>query len=225
MLPLIFCIVILCGHFAFASTSLTPDWSKVSGRKLPDVVFTDGLDQQVRLADYNNKVVILHPMFTHCPSTCLLMSSRLSAAIEGLSSVERERLRVLSFSFDPAEKIEDLKKFENIFHVDRKIWKIVRAKPQMIQELLDALDFRTLQLSAANFEHANLVFVIGTDRVVRDYILGSDLTADRLKKAIQLNDISYSGVLTLKSYIYVFAGIGLLISTFIAAQQLMKSHP
>src|SRR5262245_39340876 len=85
---------------AFASVSLTPDWEKISGKKLPDVVFTDSAGREVRISDIKNKIIILHPMFTRCQSTCMFVSSRLETAIKNLPLDDRNNFLVLSFSFD-----------------------------------------------------------------------------------------------------------------------------
>ena len=210
-------ITIFSVNISQASVSFTPDWQKISGKKLPDARFIDSNEKIVRLSDYNGKILILHPMFTHCQSTCAFISSRLSAAINELPKAQRKNFEVLSFSFDPAENSESLAKFEKMFH-----WKVVRSDSVMVQPLLTALDYRTLQLNTSNYEHPNLVFVVGKDHVLRDYIYGSDLTAERLAgilRSSERNDWSFSDA---KPFIYIVALIGLLISTFIVATYLSK---
>jgi protein SCO1 len=212
-------LTIFSANNSHASVTFTPDWQKISGKKLPDAQFIDRDGKIIRLSDYREKLLILHPMFTHCQSTCAFISSRLSAAIDGLSKAERKNFEVLSFSFDPAENSESLAKFE------RKLqWKVVRGDTAIVQQLLTALDYRTLQLNTSNYEHPNLVFVVGKDGVLRDYIYGSDLTSARLAailRSSERKDWSFSDA---KSYIYIVALIGLLISTFVAASHLTKTQ-
>ena len=220
----IFLIVILTGNISGASVSLTPDWEKISGQTLPDVVFTDAAEREVRLSDYEHMVLILHPMFTHCPSTCTIVASQLSAAIQGLSTQERSKLRILSFSFDPAETPEGLAKFEKMFSADVSFWKVVRARPERIQEMLTALDFRTLQLAPSNYEHPNLVFLASSDRVLRDYIFGSDLTSERLSRSLRTLQSGGSDLLKFQSHVFPLAVIGLFISAFVVAHQLSRAR-
>jgi protein SCO1 len=213
LLLLILAFTFSSADFSNASVSFTPDWQKISGKKLPDVEFIDSHEKIVRLSDYSGKILILHPMFTHCQSTCAFISSRLSAAIKGLPGLERNNFEILSFSFDPAETSESLTKFEKMFH-----WKVVRGDAAMVQQLLAALDYRTLQLNTSNYEHPNLLFVVGKDGVLRDYIYGSDLTSDRLASLLQ----SSRTLSTAKPYIYIAALLGLLISTFVAVSRITK---
>ncbi len=213
---------ILFGDYCNASVSFTPDWEKVSGKTIPDVQFIDAGENVIRVSDFKDKIIILHPMFTHCPSTCAFISSRLSTAIKGLSAAERNSFEVLSFSFDPTETSESLTKFEKMFQIDRSHWKVVRADNKMIQQLLTALDYRTLELSASNYEHPNLLFIVGKDRIVRDYIYGSDLTSKRLSAILHSSENTSWNFSDMKSYIYIVAMIGLLISAFVTAFHLTK---
>ena len=206
------------------ASSFTPDWEKISLKALPDVIFTDAREKTVHLSDYKGKILLLHPMFTQCPSTCTFISSRLATAIKGLSKVEQDDLRILSFSFDAKETSGKLAKFEKTFQVDGLHWKVVKTKPEMLQQILTALDYRTLQLGTSNYEHPNLLFVVGKDGVLRDYIYGGDLSSDRLKGMLRSAEAGYSSFPAVKSYVYAFAVIGLLISTFVVASHFAKVH-
>jgi protein SCO1 len=210
-------VTIFSVDISHASASFTPDWQKISGKRLPDAQFIDSHEKNIRISDYKGKILILHPMFTHCQSTCPFIFSRLSAAMNALSTAERNDFEVLSFSFDPAETSESLAKFEKMFH-----WKVVRADPGTVQQLLASLDYRTLQLNASNYEHPNLVFVIGKNGVLRDYIYGSDLTSNRLTAILRSSEGNAWNLSESKPYIYIVALIGLLISTFVVASHLSK---
>lgn len=221
---LIFAFTIFSGSISNASAPFTPDWEKISGKKLPDICFVDANGVIVRISDYNDKVLILHPMFTHCQSTCTFISSRISTAIKGLSASERNNFEVLSFSFDPKETSESLAKFEKMLQIDPSLWKVVRADTISVQKLLVALDYRTLQLGTSNFEHPNLIFVVGKGSILQDYIYGSDLTSDRLAGILRSAEKNYSKMPDLKSYLYIFAVIGFLISSFLVATYLAKAR-
>jgi hypothetical protein len=123
----------------------------------------------------------------------------------------------LSFSFDPEETSESLRKFEKMFH-----WKVVRGDAVIVQKLLAALDYRTLQLNTSNYEHPNLVFIVGKDGVLRDYIYGSDLTSERLAAILGSSERNDWEMSDSKPYIYIVAVIGLLLSAFIVATYLTK---
>lgn len=221
---LVLALTIFSGNISTASAPFTPEWGKVSGRKLPDVRFADADGAIVRLLDYKDKIIILHPMFTHCPSTCAFISSRISTAIKGLSNAERNNFEIVSFSFDPNETSENLAKFEKMFQIDRSVWKVVRADAAAVQKLLTALDYRTLQLGKSNYEHPNLIFIVGKDGILQDYIYGSDLTADRLAGILNSAEKNNSKMPALKLYLYVFALIGFLISTFFVATHLTNAR-
>jgi protein SCO1/2 len=224
ILPRIFVFLIFTANLVWCSASLTPNWEKISGTTLPDITFTDTDGNSIHLSDYNDKTLILQPMFTHCPSTCLFVSSRLSSAVKDLSPKERTSLRILSFSFDPEETPQSLQKFRKTFQVNPSIWKVVRADAVNTGRLLKALDFRTMQINSRNYDHANLVFVIGKDRVVREYIFGSEIDFQRLSKSIRSAENDHGSFVSMKSYIYVIAGIGLLIAGFIAVHHITTNN-
>jgi cytochrome oxidase Cu insertion factor (SCO1/SenC/PrrC family) len=128
-------------------------------------------------------------------------------------------VQILSFSFDPAETDQGLAAFQKL-NAGEPNWKVVRATPDQIQQLLDALDFRTLQVGQSNYEHANLVFIANGDRVLRDYVFGADLTPERLQRSIQIAEGRRTGS---KSNLLVFAVIGLLVCTFIVVSLWTKN--
>lgn len=219
--------IVICGLACLQATPadalVPPDWEKVAGTHLPETVFIDRSGKEIRLSDMKGAILILQPMFTRCPGVCSVVAARLAQALNGLSPEDRQNLRVVSFSFDPDETQEGLAKFEKEFGVDSATWKVVRGRPAEIQRLLAALDFRTMLLGQANFEHPDLVFVVDRDGVVRDYIPGTNVDAVRLSVATRLKARG-SWMTTFKPLIPAIALLGLAVSVFVLVHSLTKKH-
>ncbi|MDX1604948.1 MAG: SCO family protein [Candidatus Competibacterales bacterium] len=88
-----------------AACSDPVDWKTrdISGL-MPELAFTltSERGEQVDAADYRGKALLLFFGYTHCPDICPLTLARLRAALNRLEPRQRQQVRVLFVSVDPA---------------------------------------------------------------------------------------------------------------------------
>lgn len=94
-----------CGGGSHAPATTTPASSQ--GRPVADAVASDFAlrDQNgrvVRLSAQQGKVVLLTFLYTNCPDVCPLIASNLAIVLHRLSQAQRQDVRVLAVSVDPA---------------------------------------------------------------------------------------------------------------------------
>ena len=69
----------------------------------PDVTLQDTSGAPFNLArDTAGEVVLVYAGYTHCPDVCPTTMADIAAALRGLTPEERQRVRVVMFSTDPA---------------------------------------------------------------------------------------------------------------------------
>jgi protein SCO1 len=86
--------------------------SPFEGATRPEVPVTDFAlrdqeDDVVQLSKLRGEVVVLTPLYTHCTETCPLTAQQVRGALDDLSDSEREGVRALALSVDPANDTAD----------------------------------------------------------------------------------------------------------------------
>ena len=72
------------------------------GKEAPDFALTDQDGRAMRLSGLRGKLVLMTFGFTHCPNICPTTLANLAAICRGLPAEDRERVRVLFITVDPA---------------------------------------------------------------------------------------------------------------------------
>lgn len=73
------------------------------GRTLPSFSLRDEAGRTVRSDDLRGSVVLVTFLDTQCTDACPIVAGELARAVDALAPAERERVRVLGISVDPAE--------------------------------------------------------------------------------------------------------------------------
>ncbi len=175
LVPLFF--LFLFSHAQTGGTGIPPNESRTLGKPVPDVVLVDSEGNEFNLYSLKGKPVILSPIYTRCTSACPIITESLKKMV---SSVKAEDVYILSLTFDPQDKISDLKAFKEKHSLKGDNWKVVlvRDKSQLFK-LLDAIDFRFATLPGRQFVHPNLIVFLDRDMVIRKYMYG--VSFDRLE--------------------------------------------
>lgn len=164
------------------STGIPPDESRVLGKPLPDITLIDSYGNTFHLYSLKGKPIILSPIYTKCQSACPLITDSLKKVIPKLGVPGRD-FWVLSFSFDPSDTVEDLKRFQMEHQLDGVGWKVV--KPVSREELfrfLDAIDFRFMTTdNGRDFVHPNLVLIVSPDMRALKFAYGVVFKEEDLK--------------------------------------------
>lgn len=170
-------------------TGIPPNESRTLGKHLPHVKLVDSYGNAFEIYELKGKPIILSPIYTRCNSACPIITDSLKKVLPKLGKPGRD-FWVLSLSFDPKDRIEDIRKFQENYHIDGFGWKVVIAKDKEdLFRLVDAIDFRFMTLENRDFVHPNLLVVISPDMRVKKYLYGVVFNYQDLKKAFEKEGI------------------------------------
>src|SRR3989338_6444765 len=83
----------------------------------PDFTLTNQDGREVRLSDFQGKVVVLNFIYSRCPNICGEENYRLQCVWEQLEKGLRQDVVLVSVSFDTFDTPEIMKQYENFFDV------------------------------------------------------------------------------------------------------------
>jgi protein SCO1 len=163
-----------------------PDEKKYLGRKIADVELMDHEGRKFMLFSLlKDKPLVISPIYTKCPSACSMISGGLKKSVEDLGKV-RQQFNLLTFSFDSADKEEDLSGFAKRWKMDGQQWKMSTAtEKENILTLLNSLDFH-FEKDGREYQHPNVVIVITPSGRISRYIYGIEPKAKDLELAVRI---------------------------------------
>lgn len=167
------------------------------GRVIPDFKLTNQDGRRISLEDFRGRALAITFIYSRCPlpNYCILMSKNFSDAANRLQkdAVLKDRVRLLSISFDPAtDTPETLKKYGLGYlgkdsKADFTIWQLATGSDQEVKEIAGffGLFYETDAQDKTQFNHSLRTFVIAPDGTVRKVFSGSDWTTDELLRELQ----------------------------------------
>jgi len=108
---------------------------------LPNVVLTDQDGQPFDLNQTRGKVVVLSPIYTHCPDICPVTTAKMKL-LQGLIQTAglSDQVQLITFTVDPErDNPEVLKRFAGIFDADAHNWVFLTGTPEQIQIMIKGL--------------------------------------------------------------------------------------
>ncbi|MQK95721.1 SCO family protein, partial [Escherichia coli] len=84
-----------------------------------------------------------------------------------------EKYKIVSFSFDHRDTVDDLRGFAQRWDIDGSNWNVVSAKKEDIQKLLSSLDFN-IEFSEDEIAHPNVFYIITPDGKISSFLNGAD---------------------------------------------------
>ena len=108
---------------------------------LPEVILTNQDGKTFDLNQTRGKVVVLSPIYTHCPDICPVTTAKMKQIQDlvqtaGLS----DQVRLVTFTVDPErDSAEVLKQFAGIFKADPHNWDFLTGPSDQIQILIKSL--------------------------------------------------------------------------------------
>ena len=169
----------------------------VQGKQVVDFTLTDQDGKPVSPKDFEGKAWAITFIYTQCPlpNYCILMSKNFSDLANRLASDEKlkDRIRLLSISFDPAEDTPAKLKQYGIGYLgkdskaaDFSIWKLAVGDDSKIKKISDffGLRYEVDANDKTQFNHSLRTIVIGPDGKVRKVFTGNDWTVDQLEREL-----------------------------------------
>ncbi|WP_146032879.1 SCO family protein [Geothermobacter hydrogeniphilus] len=183
------CLIVIClllpGLSAGADDGVAPKMppkvgldEKLGDRVPADLEFTDELGRKVRLGDLVDRPTLLAPVYFRCSNVCNVLQSGLAQTLPRLNEDLKNRIRVISFSFDPRETPALARGSKKIYRAAVKggfpmdNWSFLTGSREAIARLTDAIGYRFYQ-DGAEFVHPVAVAVLSPEgRIVR-YLEGT----------------------------------------------------
>ncbi len=183
LLPLFLFLLFTFSFSKTGSTGIPPNESRTLGTYIPDIVLVNSEGSEFNLYSLKGKPIIINFIYTKCKSACPIMTESLKKVI---SEDTLRDFHVISFSFDPKDKVKDLRKFKEE-HSLPESWIVATAKDkEELFKLLDAVDFRFVTLEDGEFIHPNIVVFLDKDMKIVKYIYGVTYNSIDFKNAMRI---------------------------------------
>jgi protein SCO1/2 len=148
---------------------------------LPNIDFIDDSGRSRTIDTWKGTPTILVPIYTRCPSACLLLTRSLKHAVLR-SNANPAGYRVVLFSFDPRDTPADLRAFRERERVPLP-WTIATARPDAVRALMDAIGFRYADTNG-QFLHPSFAVALTPDLQPAKTLAGTAFDGDDIDRAL-----------------------------------------
>ncbi len=221
----LFLSLLLLLSFLFAqtgSTGIPPNEAKTLDTYVPgDITLVDTEGHEFKLSDLKGKPIVLSPIYTTCKASCPIITKNLKKVIPEVGTPGKD-FWVISFTFNPKDTIEDIKRFKREYGLNTPGWIVAKAKTKEdLFRLLDAIDFRFMT-AGEDFIHPNIVVILSPELQIKKYFYG--VTYDKYEL---INALRYAkGELALpdkfRSYLFIIGLFGVVVTSIYILYTLNK---
>jgi len=142
---------------------------------LPNLEFVDQAGEPVFLEELRGKPTLLTYIYVNCPmpEMCPATTLRFQEVQRALDEPMRDRVRLISVSFDPADTPEVLAEYAELWEVDPRVWTMLTGPDESIRALGAAYGFWFEPQEGATFRHAMISVILLPDGSMHRVLLGS----------------------------------------------------
>jgi protein SCO1/2 len=154
------------GGRAFTSEGARRLRALAADQLVPAATFEDVQNRPIGLRDGHDKVTLIEFIYTTCVTVCQSAGNTFSRLqSEVLADPELLRaVRMISVSFDPAnDGSAELRSYALAHEADEQVWKIVRARTEERDALLEAFGVIVIRDPVFGFVHNAAIHVIQQD--------------------------------------------------------------
>lgn len=143
------------------------------GRTLGDYAFRDARGEEVRLAQFRGKPVVVSLVYTGCFSACPVAIQYLAKAVaEARAALGADSFQVLTIGFNqPFDTPEAMAAFARQNRIDDPRWRFLSPEPAQLARLLEELGFSYAQV-ASGIDHVTQATIVDGDGVVYRQVYG-----------------------------------------------------
>jgi protein SCO1/2 len=128
------------------------------------VTLTDPGGRDVRLVVHRGRPVLVSMFYSSCPAACPTLIADIRKIDARLSASERERVRVLLVSMDPAkDSPESFRKLAELHGLDLERWTLGLARESDVRMVAAALDIKYRFLPDGNISHSTVIAILRDD--------------------------------------------------------------
>ena len=155
-------IALLAGSGSSGGELPFPAEALRTAHRPPELSLTNQANEEIDLASLNGKVVVVTAMYASCPHTCPLIVAQSKRAIAALSPEEREDLRFVGVTLDPAnDSPEVLARLAGIQGLETPLYNLVTGPEDEVERVLDDMGVaRQRNPETGIIDHANLFLLI-----------------------------------------------------------------
>lgn len=140
-----------------------PDAAKGSLYDLP-VTLTDQDGRGVKIDVHRGRPVVVSMFYASCPAACPTLIADLRKVDARLSPAERERVRILLISMDPAkDSPESFRTLAGLHGLDLSRWTLGLARESDVRMVAAALDIKYRLLPDGNISHSTVITILRDD--------------------------------------------------------------
>lgn len=168
------------------------------GRDAPNFSLTDQDGKKISLADYKGKALAITFIYAQCPlpEYCIKMSKNFSDLANQISADAnlKEKIRLLSISFDPARDTPEKLKQYGIGYLgkdskatDFKVWQVAVGADAEVRKIADAfgLRYEIDPNDKTQFNHSLRTIVIAPDGKITKILPGNEWTNAELLNQLE----------------------------------------
>ena len=170
------------GSHSAGAASLQGD--NLGSTPAPNFTLTDQNGQQVSLAQYHGKPVILTFLYTHCPDECPLTAERLHAAMLALGP-DASKIGVLAVSTDPVGDTKSAAQNFTQAHNMQNYWHYLIGSRSQLSPVWKNYNIY-VQNQQALTDHTLAIYIIDKQGNERAFFGGTDFTPDQVKQDMQM---------------------------------------
>ncbi len=167
------------------------------GQPVPDFSLTNQDGKPISIKDYKGKALAITFIYAKCPlpDYCTRMSTNFSSVALGLAANQqlKDKVRLLSVSFDPANDTPDKLKLYGGAYLgngakpDFTIWQLAVGKDAEVRRMADffGLRYEVDETDKTKLNHSLRTAVIGPDGKVLKILAGNDWSPSDLLKELE----------------------------------------
>lgn len=126
-----------------------------------DVALTNQAGVQHGLGVYRGHPVLVTMFYASCPKVCPLLIDTLQAIESAAAPAQREPLRVLLVSIDPAQDtVANLLALARARHIDTSRWTLARTDEAAVRKIAALLNVQYRPLPAGGYNHSSIITVL-----------------------------------------------------------------
>jgi protein SCO1/2 len=135
--------------------------------------WTNDAGAKVSLKSLAGQPLVVAMIYTSCQAACPMIVSDMKRIEAALPDKQRDRVRFVLFSFDPArDSVQRMNAYRKERGLAGERWVLLRASDDEVRELAAVLGLRYKRLPNGDFQHSNLVSIIDNGGVIRRQVSG-----------------------------------------------------
>lgn len=166
--------------------NLAPDAEDFMGKRVRNIQVMDQRGERKDILDLlSDKPVILSPIYTRCPGSCSIITSKLATVVAEMEGLGTD-FQVITFSFDPEDRPVDLSNFSDRWELDHAGWQVISANRKNIDDLLASINFwYEKDAETGEYNHSNNLVVLSAEGKIAQYVYGLGPNKFYLEKALE----------------------------------------